>query len=60
MDSLERRIFLTGLRLDFSTVANWESWGFPPPRQDPVTLGHCLVPAYRNGELDAAVMKGGI
>lgn len=54
MSSLERRVFLAGLKLDFSQVYRF------PDLCEPLLLGRYLLPLLRSGELDLAVAKGGI
>lgn len=54
MDTLERRIFLCGLRIDFNIVDMFPNMVYP------MVVGHYLLPMYRMGGLDKAVASGGI
>lgn len=54
MDNLERRIFLTGLKIDLG-IARMFGRG---PESDPFFIGQYLLPAYHNGELDHAIIHG--
>lgn len=51
MDSLERRVFLTGLKMDLG-IASWTTL------PDPFLIGEYLLPVYRSGALDKVIAEG--
>lgn len=55
MDTLERRLLLRGLRMDFETVYEF------PSLEEPTLLGYLFLRLYRTSNwMDATIQKGNI